>query len=192
MTSKQRVTHDPDWYEPYRISLAIKANGLLFVSGQAGIDEAGRTVGPGDFETQARRAFANLATVLRQGGSSLADVVKVTIMVSHLRARVVPRASRRGADRQRAGYLPGHLLPLPGRGHRRARRPRPVLHAALQRGHDEGWSHVVLDGTVVDTDRLRVKTLSKKHKTIDAWYSGKTRDFGGNIQALTRPDGLPV
>lgn len=83
MTSMQRVEHDPDWYEPYRISLAIKANGLVFVSGQAGIDEHGRTVG-GDFDTQARRAFQNLATVLEQAGGSLADVVKVTIMVTDM------------------------------------------------------------------------------------------------------------
>ena len=34
--------------------------------------------------------------------------------------------------------------------------------------------------------------MSKKGKTIDAWYSGKTHDFGGNIQALLRPDGLPI
>jgi len=51
---------------------------------------------------------------------------------------------------------------------------------------------VVLDGKVVDTDRLRVKTLSKKGKVIDAWYSGKTHDFGGNVQALTRAGGFPV
>ena len=51
---------------------------------------------------------------------------------------------------------------------------------------------MVLDGKVVDTDRLRVKTLSKKGKVIDAWYSGKTHDFGGNVQAPTRPDGFPV
>lgn len=68
----------------------------------------------------------------------------------------------------------------------------PDLHDALARGHDEGWSHLILDGKVVDTDRLRVKTLSRKGKIIDAWYSGKTHDFGGNIQALFRPDGLPV
>ncbi|MDT0318683.1 RidA family protein [Streptomyces millisiae] len=83
MTAIERVENEPDWYEPYRISLGIKANGLVFVSGQAGIDEKGRTVG-GDFETQARRAFENLATVLEQGGSSLADVVKVTIMVTDM------------------------------------------------------------------------------------------------------------
>lgn len=84
MTSMQRVHHEPDWYAPYRISLAIKANDLVFVSGQAGIDERGRTVGVGDFETQARQAFRNLATVLDAAGSSLADVVKVTIMVTDM------------------------------------------------------------------------------------------------------------
>lgn len=89
MTSIQRITHDPDWYEPYRISLAIRIGELIFVSGQAGIDETGRTIGADNFETQARRAFANLATVLEQGGSRLADVVKVTIMVTDMSYRDV-------------------------------------------------------------------------------------------------------
>ena len=66
----------------------------------------------------------------------------------------------------------------------------PDLHQALQRAQDDGWSHLILDGKVIDTDRLGVKTLSKKGKTIDAWYSGKTHDFGGNIQALTRAGGF--
>jgi DDE superfamily endonuclease/Helix-turn-helix of DDE superfamily endonuclease len=68
----------------------------------------------------------------------------------------------------------------------------PDLHEALQRVAAEGWSHVILDGTVVGTDRLRVKTTSTKGTTIDAWYAGKTRDFGGNVQALMRPDGFPI
>jgi len=84
MTSLQRITHDPDWYEPYRISLAVRANGLIFVSGQAGIDETGATVGGGDFEAQARQAFANLATVLGEAGASLGDVAKVTILVTDM------------------------------------------------------------------------------------------------------------
>jgi hypothetical protein len=50
----------------------------------------------------------------------------------------------------------------------------PDLHDALARGQDEGWSHVVLDGKVVDTDRLRVKTLSKKGKTINLVYSRRS------------------
>lgn len=84
MTQIERVTHDPDWYEPYKISLAIRADNLVFVSGQAGIDSAGRTVGGDDVEAQARRAFQNLATVLDAAGSSLADVVRVTIMVTDM------------------------------------------------------------------------------------------------------------
>src|SRR5574338_537430 len=80
----QRVEHDPDWQEPYRISLAIKANGLVFVSGQVGIDEHDNIVGTDDFEAQARQTFKNLATVLAQAGGSLADVVKLTIMVTDI------------------------------------------------------------------------------------------------------------
>lgn len=83
MTSLQRLTCERDWYEPYRISLGIRVGGFIYVSGQAGIDEQGRTVGS-DFETQARRALANLATVLQQAGSGLSDLVKVTIMVTDM------------------------------------------------------------------------------------------------------------
>jgi len=47
-------------------------------------------------------------------------------------------------------------------------------------------------GKVVASDRCAEKTVSKKGKTIDAFYSGKTHDFGGNVQALMRPDGFPI
>jgi hypothetical protein len=68
----------------------------------------------------------------------------------------------------------------------------PDLTDALHRVQAEGWSHVILDGKVVDTDRCHEKTISKKGHTIDVWYSGKTHDFGGNIQAVMRPDGFPI
>lgn len=83
MTTMRRISTEPDWYEPYRISQAIEAAGLIHVSGQAGIDEHGRTVGE-DFETQARRAFENLAAVLGRAGAGLSDIVKVTIMVTDM------------------------------------------------------------------------------------------------------------
>ncbi|MER7009556.1 transposase family protein, partial [Dactylosporangium sp. NPDC000555] len=68
----------------------------------------------------------------------------------------------------------------------------PDLHTALRRVAAEGWSHVILDGKLFDTDRLAETTTSVKGATIDAWYSGKHRDFGANIQAVMRPDGLPI
>jgi hypothetical protein len=36
------------------------------------------------------------------------------------------------------------------------------------------------------------KIVSRKGKTIDLWYAGKTHDFGGNIQALFYPSGIPL
>lgn len=68
----------------------------------------------------------------------------------------------------------------------------PDLTEALQRVQAEGWAFVILDGKVVDTDRCTETKISKNGKVIDAWYAGKTHDFGGNVQAVMRPDGLPI
>ncbi|MGW1375638.1 RidA family protein [Streptomyces sp. NPDC002446] len=83
----ERIATTPDWYEPYKISQAIKAGGLIHVSGQAGIDERGRTVSD-DFLTQGRQAFANVERVLAAAGASLADVVKVGIFVTDMAANL--------------------------------------------------------------------------------------------------------
>jgi 2-iminobutanoate/2-iminopropanoate deaminase len=80
---RQRVATDPDWYEPYAISQAVRVGDLVFVSGQAGIDERGRTAAT-DFDGQARQAFANLGRVLAAAGSGLEHVVKVTILVTDM------------------------------------------------------------------------------------------------------------
>ena len=56
---------------PY--SQAVKANGLLFTSGQIALDPASGNLVEGDFSTQVRRVFENLKAVLREAGSSFAD-----------------------------------------------------------------------------------------------------------------------
>jgi 2-iminobutanoate/2-iminopropanoate deaminase len=68
-TSRHQISAEPDWYQPYAISLGIRVGNMVFVSGQAAVDEHGNTVGGADFDAQARQAFANLATVLRNAGS---------------------------------------------------------------------------------------------------------------------------
>jgi reactive intermediate/imine deaminase len=77
----QKITIDPDPYEPFRLSQGYRVGELLFISGQAAIDENGQIVGTGDFNAQAEQVFANLDRVLRAGGSSLANVIKVTIFL---------------------------------------------------------------------------------------------------------------
>ncbi|MDA2803414.1 RidA family protein [Nocardiopsis suaedae] len=83
----RKVATEPDWYAPYRISQAVRAGGFVHVSGQAGIDEQGRTV-PGGFLEQGRQAFANVRRVLTAAGADLGDVVKVGIFVRDMRANL--------------------------------------------------------------------------------------------------------
>lgn len=65
---------------PY--SQAVRTAGLLFVSGQPGVDPStGEAVGL-TFDVQARQAFRNLDTVLRAGSSRLDLVVNTTVLVA--------------------------------------------------------------------------------------------------------------
>jgi hypothetical protein len=68
----------------------------------------------------------------------------------------------------------------------------PDLHQALQRAHQDGLPHVILDGTIIESDRCREPALSAKGEVIDLWYSGKAHAHGGNIQAIFAPDGFPL
>ncbi|GAA4894507.1 hypothetical protein HNR25_000288 [Streptomonospora salina] len=56
----------------------------------------------------------------------------------------------------------------------------PTLARALRRAAREGLTHVVLDGTLVHTDRLKA---DRPH------FSGKHRGHGMNIQSIAGPDG---
>jgi hypothetical protein len=68
----------------------------------------------------------------------------------------------------------------------------PGLQEALERALKEGTPYVILDGKIVASDRCREKTISRKGREIDLWYSGKKHDFGGNIQAVFYPSGIPM
>ena len=65
---------------PY--SQAVRAGGILYVSGQPGVDPAtGEAVGPA-FVDQANQVFRNLETVLTAGGSRFDLVVSTTVLVT--------------------------------------------------------------------------------------------------------------
>ena len=68
----------------------------------------------------------------------------------------------------------------------------PDLREALERARDEGLSHVILDGKIIACDRCKEPAVSVKGEVIDLWYSGKAHAHGGNIQAVTAPDGFPL
>lgn len=79
----ERVITTPDNYAPFLLSQGIRFGNLLFISGQAGVDEGGKIV-EGGFLAQGEQAFANLGRALKAGGSSLRDVIKVTIFVTDM------------------------------------------------------------------------------------------------------------
>jgi hypothetical protein len=64
----------------------------------------------------------------------------------------------------------------------------PDLHAVLTRAKTEGWSHLTLDGTLIETDRFAATNPDTGH---DLWYSGKHRKQGGSIQILCDPERDP-
>jgi 2-iminobutanoate/2-iminopropanoate deaminase len=66
---------------PY--SQAVAVDGLLFCSGQLGLDPATGELVEG-VEAQAERALRNLAAVLDAAGAAWADVVKTTIFLADI------------------------------------------------------------------------------------------------------------
>jgi reactive intermediate/imine deaminase len=80
----EQIRTDPDPYEPYRLSQAMRVGDLVFVSGQAAISPEGELVGLGDFDAQAEQTFRNLERVLEAGGSGLDRIVKVTIFLTDM------------------------------------------------------------------------------------------------------------
>jgi reactive intermediate/imine deaminase len=83
-TDARQISTEPDPLAPYRISQAFRIGDLVITSGQAAINRDGELVGVGDFAAQAEQVFANLAEVLEAAGSSLAQVVKVTIYLTDM------------------------------------------------------------------------------------------------------------
>ncbi len=83
-TNAVRISTEPDRFEAVHISQGFRVGDLVFVSGQAAVDDEGQVVGEGDFGAQARHAIGNLKRVLEAAGSSLDQIVKVTIFVTDI------------------------------------------------------------------------------------------------------------
>lgn len=67
---------------PY--SQAIKANGMVFVSGCIGIDPALKAMVAGGVGEQTRQVLVNMKNILEAAGSSMGKVVKTTILLSDM------------------------------------------------------------------------------------------------------------
>lgn len=67
---------------PY--SQAIKANGMVFTSGQLPINPATGNIDENNIEWQTHQSIKNLEAVLKEAGSDLSKVVKTTVFLSDI------------------------------------------------------------------------------------------------------------
>lgn len=88
------AVNSPALATPPGYSHAMRAGGLLFVSGQVPFDGDGAVVGVGDMRAQAEQTFRNLGVVLEAAGASFADLVKLTYFVRDVAAVADVRAAR--------------------------------------------------------------------------------------------------
>jgi len=82
----ERRTHNsaqaPAAVGPY--SHAVSANGLVFASGQLGLDPTTSKLVDGGVEAQARQALTNLRAVAEAAGTSLELAVKVNVYLTDM------------------------------------------------------------------------------------------------------------
>jgi len=66
-------------------SQAIKADNLIFVSGQAAVDiDTGKFLEPGDIVKQTDITMKNIKAILEAAGSSLENVIKTTVFIDDI------------------------------------------------------------------------------------------------------------
>ena len=81
---REVVTTDrgPKAIGPY--SQAIKANGIVFLSGQIPLDPATQQLITGDVATQTEQVLQNISGILSAAGTSLSQVVKTTVFLKNM------------------------------------------------------------------------------------------------------------
>jgi reactive intermediate/imine deaminase len=80
-----RIVTDPDPFEQFKIALGYRVGNLIFLSGEAAINEGGEIVGVNDFDAQAEQTFRNMKRVLEAAGSGLEKIIKVTIYLTDMK-----------------------------------------------------------------------------------------------------------
>ena len=69
----------------YPYSPGTTAGSFVYTSGQVAWDDEGELVGLGDPTAQTRQVLSNVESVLREGGATLADVLKCNVYLADIR-----------------------------------------------------------------------------------------------------------
>jgi reactive intermediate/imine deaminase len=69
----------------YPYSPGTRGGRLVYTAGQVAWNERAELVGVGDVRAQTRQVLANIESILRDGGATLADVLKCTVYLADIR-----------------------------------------------------------------------------------------------------------
>jgi hypothetical protein len=148
----------------YTAVLTVREQTVLFVSGLLHAERQRRGTRAG---TRKLGCFAQAVLILRWflDGTRLAQLARDN-MISKSTAY---------------DYLHEGLDALAGQA--------PSLSGALLAAKMAGHSHVIIDGTLIETDRVSAPGPTVG---VDLFWSGKHHHHGGNVQVITAPDGWPL
>ena len=79
-----RTEEAPAPFQGAPYSQAVAAGGLLFISGQLGLQPGATEMVPGGITEQTEQVMKNLQAILEAAGSSLDRLVKTTVYLQHL------------------------------------------------------------------------------------------------------------
>lgn len=91
MANPRKTARNPDGVarplKPYYSNcVRSEAGPLLWISGQVALDRDGKLVGEGDLRAQAVQVLENIQAILADAGAEMADIVKVTVYVTDIKA----------------------------------------------------------------------------------------------------------
>lgn len=95
MSERKKIDPGWRWDDKFVFSQAIQVGNTIYVSGQVALDSEGNVVGKSDMKAQTRQVWENIKEVLRVGGASLHDVVKITQFVTDMSRFIETQEVRR-------------------------------------------------------------------------------------------------
>ena len=84
MSPRRSIDPGYMWDDNLPMSQGVQIGDTVYTAGQVAFDPAGNVVGAGDMKAQTRQVMENLKKVLEGTGTSLADVVKITVYVTDI------------------------------------------------------------------------------------------------------------
>ncbi|KAF2009181.1 hypothetical protein BU24DRAFT_455729 [Aaosphaeria arxii CBS 175.79] len=87
MATKKEVVHSDSWPQPFPVmpfSAAVKCNGMVYLSGNIGIDPKTNKLVEGDIKGRTKMIMTIISGVLKDAGSDINNIVKCNVFLKDM------------------------------------------------------------------------------------------------------------